>query len=159
MGDRTNDVSYYHQALESSLKGAAINRQLAARNRDQVTLRRLVDGLADVGILRWKCCRDLAGALRDVGEALSGFERLAGREPQNLEARRDVADVNEKLGVILGEAGRRVEALEADRKALAIYEELGRADPSSGENVGHLAAIRAQIAAVARKSTGSSQSQ
>ncbi len=149
--DRTGDTSYGRLALESSLAGDAINRQLATADARQGVLRKLPDGLADIGLLRWNCCRDLAGALRDEREALDGFRRIADRDPQNLEARRDVAGVYNKLGAILGEAGRRSEAMEANHEALAIYQELGRADPTSGENAGYLDEVRARIAAVERE--------
>ena len=150
LGDRTGDVAYYQQALDYSIKGEAINRLHRAANPAPTDLRSLADSAADVGLLRWKCCRDLAGALRDEHEALAGFRRNADREPQNLEARRDVADANRNIGLILGEANRRREALEADAQALAIYEELGRADPTSQENKAYITAVQARIAALQR---------
>lgn len=148
LGDLTGDVSYYRQALDSELKGDAINRKLAAANPEQATFRNLADGLADAGKLRWKCCRDLAASLRDEHQALDAFQRIAERDVQNLEARRDVANVYWNLGMVLGEAGRRREALEADRQALAIYEVLAQADPSSAENAGYIANERERIAAL-----------
>lgn len=149
LGDRTGEASYYRQALDSQLKGGAINRMLAAV-RPEPNRRNLGDGLADIGSTRWKCCRDLVGAMRDVREALKEFRKIADAEPHNLEAQRDVANAYQDIGMILGEAGRRREALEADRKALAIYEELGRADPTSGENAGNIATVRGRIAALER---------
>jgi eukaryotic-like serine/threonine-protein kinase len=154
LGNRTDDLSYYRQALDSELKGDTINRKLAATNPEQATLRNLADGLADIGMLRWKCCRDLAASLRDEHEALAAFQRIAARDPQNLEARRDVANVYQDIGTVLGDAGRRREALEADRKALAIYEALGQTDPASAENAGYIADERARIAELERGEPG-----
>jgi tetratricopeptide (TPR) repeat protein len=149
----TGDVQYYQQALDSSLKGHAINLRLIAAKPDEVDyIRRLADGFTDVGGLRWKCCRDLTGALHDLEEARSGFEKLMDRDSHNLEARRDVANVYKNLGIILEEVHRSTEALAANRKALALYEELGLADPTNGENRGNLAEVRARIAALSQPS-------
>jgi tetratricopeptide (TPR) repeat protein len=105
-----------------------------------------------IGLLRWKCCRDLTGSLRDLRESRERFEKLAAADPQNLEARRDVADVHRTVGQVLTEAGRTAEALDASTKALTIYEELARADPSSMENAAYIATVRARIAGLlARK--------
>lgn len=158
LGDRTGEVSYYQQALDSSRKGDAINRQLAAANPNQANLRNLADGLTDIGQLRWKCCRDLAGALRDEYEALAGFQKNSDRDPRNLEARRDVANAFRDLGLVLGEAGRRPEALGADRKALAIYQELDRSDPSSQENNRYIVDVQVRIAELQGNAVNGNQS-
>lgn len=150
LGALTGDSSYYRQALDIQLKGDAIMRALAAARRERPHQRELADDLLNIALSRWRCCRDLAGALRDVHGALESFERLADEDPHNLEARRDVANSYKTAGEFLGEAGRRLEALEMSRKALAVYEELGRADPTSAENATFLAQVRAQIAALER---------
>ena len=105
---------------------------------------------AAVGLDSVLTCRDLAGALRDPHQALEGFQVIAGRDPQNMEARRDVARAYQGTGIVLGEASRRQEALETDRKALAIYEELNRADPTSGENASYITSLRTRIGALER---------
>ncbi len=151
LGDSTGDITYYRRALEVSLKGFAIHQALAQSDPTLPNRREVADGLSDIGLLRWKCCRDQAGALRDLEEARNSFERIAAVDSQNLEAQRDVADVNQKIGVVLAESGRREAALATDRKALALYEELGRADPSSGENAGYIKAVRSRIAALERR--------
>lgn len=148
LGERTGDVSYYRQALDVSRKGSALYQRLAAANPTQNNLRNVADGLADTGILRWQCCRDLAGAMRDLDQAVNRFQGISNADAHNLEARRDVADACQKIGVVMAEAGRRSEALAADRKALSIYEELGRADPTSRENADYIADVRARLAAL-----------
>ena len=150
LGDRTAEISYYRQALDIQLKGDAVMRAVAASNPGHPHSRELADGLLSIAGKRWRCCRDLAGAMRDQHEALGRFERLANEDPHNLEARRDVANAYQTGGQVLGEAGRRVEGLEMSRKAMAIFEELGRADPASAENATYLAQVRAQIAAIER---------
>jgi non-specific serine/threonine protein kinase/serine/threonine-protein kinase len=150
LGDRTGDVTYYQRALEVSLKGFAIYNELASADPTLLNRRNVADGLSDIGLLRWKCCRQLTGALRDLEEARKNFEGIAAGDAQNLEARRDVADVNQKIGLVLAESGRREGALATNRKALALYQELGRADPTSGENAGYIKAILARIAALER---------
>ena len=152
LGDRTGDVSLYHEALESSLKGDEINRQLAAASGDVGLKRNLADGLGDIARLRWRGLRDFQGAIRDAREALSTFESIAAADPQNLEARRDVASAYENVGLILGDAGGELgrvrEAISADRKALNLYEQLGRADPTSGENAASIRDVAGRIAAL-----------
>jgi tetratricopeptide (TPR) repeat protein len=150
LGGRTGDVSYYRQALDIELKGDAVMRALAASNPERPHRRELADGLLSMALSRWECCRDLAGAMRDVHEAMESFVHIAGEDPHNLEARRDVANSYITGGAILGEAGRRLEALEMHRKALPVYEELGRSDPANAENAAYLAQVRAQIAALER---------
>jgi eukaryotic-like serine/threonine-protein kinase len=151
LGDRLGDVRFYQEALDSALKGDAINRRLIAAQPDEVNyIRRLADGLVDIGNLRWKCCRDVTGALHDLEEARNGFQKVRDRDPQNLEARRDVANVYKILAIVLEETNRATEAMDANRKALEIYEELGRTDPTSAENAGYLAEVRARIAALER---------
>ena len=149
LGDCTGDVSYYRRALDAMLRGDEICRNLsqAHGSRPDATLTRaLADGLNSIALLRWKCCRDLTGALRDFRESRESFEKLAAADPQNLEARRDLADAHSGIGEVLAEAGRRREALGASLKALVIYEELARADPSSMENAGYVAKVRARMA-------------
>ena len=148
LGDLTGDVSYYRQALASSLRGDALYRAVAAANPVQNNLRNVADGLADIGILRWKCSHGLAASLSDLHDALRRFQSLAAADPRNLEARRDLADTFQKIGLVMAEAGRPPAALEADRKALAIYEELEHADPASRENADHIAAVRNRIASL-----------
>jgi eukaryotic-like serine/threonine-protein kinase len=150
LGDRTGNVSYYRQALDIQLKGDAVMRALAASNPERPRRRELADDLLCIGMSRWRCCRDLAGAMRDVQEAVESFERLGAQDPHNMEARRDVANSYKTAGEVLGESGRRIEALEMTRKAVAVYEELGRADPASAENATFLAQVRAQIALLER---------
>src|SRR5262249_33440732 len=126
------------------------NRRLVAANPAQPSHRRnLADGLTEIAFLRWKCCRDLAGALRDIHDALNGFGSIADQDPENLEARRDVANAKKNLGWILGEAGRLEEALEANREALAIYQRVRHADPDSQEDAGYIAEVQARIGALA----------
>jgi tetratricopeptide (TPR) repeat protein len=146
LGDTTGDISYYRQALEEALKGDAINRLRVAADPSPANLRNMADGLGDIGFLRWKCCRDLAGALRDEQEALAGFQSNAARDPQNLEAQRDIGNTQGTLGRILEEAGHRLKALEWEHKALAMYEALYRADPGSAENSAYLRDTKAHIA-------------
>ena len=151
LGDRTGDVRYYKESLDSSLKGDAINRQLLAADPNRIDyIRRLADGLTSIGEYRWKCCGDLAGALRDEREASAAFQQILERDPQNVEARRDVANAYNNLGRILGEAHRPSEGLEALRKALALYEQVSRADPTSAEDASYVAEMRARIAAIER---------
>jgi tetratricopeptide (TPR) repeat protein len=150
LGDRTGELSYYQQALDIQLKGDAVMRALAASNPKRPHQRELADGRLTIALSRWRCCRDLDGALRDDREARATFEHLAQEDPHNLEARRDVANTYMTSGAILGEAGQRPEALKMYRKAEAVYEELQRADPSSAENVTFLAQVRAQIVALER---------
>jgi tetratricopeptide (TPR) repeat protein len=148
LGDRTGDTSYYREALEISLRGAALYAALATANPVQNNLRNVVDGLADTGILRWKCCHDFGGAMRDLTEALKKFEGMAAADSRNVEAKRDVADTWEKIGVVAADAARPQRALAACRKARGIYEELGRADPASGENADHIHNARSCIASL-----------
>jgi tetratricopeptide (TPR) repeat protein len=150
LGDWTGDRSYYTQALDIQLKGDAVMRALAASNPERPHRRELADDLMNIALSRWRCCSDLAGAMRDVHEAQVSFIRLAAEEPNNLEALRDAANSYMTTGEILGQAGRRPEALEMNRKAVAVYEELGRADPASAENATFLASARARIAALER---------
>ncbi len=154
LGNFTGDVSYYQRALDTALKSDEIFKSLAlahAGEHNATISRSLADGLSNIGWLRWKCCRDLSGSLRDLHESLDRFEILAAADPDNLEARRDVADLNRQIGAVLAEAGRTHEALEPSRKALAIYEQLQRADPTSLENVGYLTEVRARLAALGVK--------
>jgi tetratricopeptide (TPR) repeat protein len=146
LGDRTGDISYYRQALDIQLKGDAIMRALAASNPEHPRPRELADDLLTIAASRWKCCHDLAGALRDQRAALQEFERLSGEDQKNLEARRDVANAYVTGGEILSAAGRRPEALQMSRKAVSVYEELGRADPGSAENNTFLTEARRQVA-------------
>jgi tetratricopeptide (TPR) repeat protein len=148
LGDRTGEVSYHREALEIQLKGDAVMRTLSASNPKRPHRRELADDLISIGLSRWSCCRDLDGALRDDREALKMFEQLAKEDPDNLEARRDVANTYMTGGEILGKAGRRPEALNMYRKAEAVYEGLRRADPASAENVAFLAEVRTQVAAL-----------
>ena len=150
LGNRTGEIAYYRQAVESALKGDAINRRLVTAHPAQSNHRRnLADGLTEIAFLRWKCCRDLAGALRDIHSALSGFGGIADQDPDNMEARRDIANAQKNLGWILGEAGQLKEALQANREALAIYEQVRGADPSSQEDAGYIAEVQSRIAALA----------
>ena len=148
LGDRTGDRSYYQQALDSSLKGDAIGRLLVAADPNQYNRRNLADGRLDLARLRWRCCQDFPGSLRDGNAALAGFQTIRDQDPQNMEATRDVAQAQNELGVILRESGRRMEALQADRKALALYEQVSRADPNSQEDAQYVATVRARIAAI-----------
>ena len=147
LGDRVGDLSYYQQALDSARKGDAINRLLTAADPTQPNRRNLADGLLTVARFRWKCCRDFA-ALGDVRAAIAEFQTIADQDPQNLEARRDVAGAHFAMGAILGELDRRNGAMDAYRKALALYESVSRADPNSQEDVGYVANVRAQITAI-----------
>jgi len=83
--------------------------------------------------------------LRDLHESLQTFEKLAAADPQNLEGRRDIADVHNRIGEVLAEAGRSREAMSANLRALTRYEELARADPSSMENASYIAKVRSRI--------------
>jgi len=147
MGERTGDIAYFKEALDSQLKRDAINRRLAAKQPENADyIRRQADGLAEIGLLRWRCCQDLAGALRDEEAALNGFQRILARDGQNLEARRDIANAYNNLGSVLGQAHQRSRALDANHKALAIYEDLSRTDPTSAENRRYMSDVRARIA-------------
>ena len=151
LGDCTGDVSYYQRALDAFLKRDEICQRLArlhAGQPDATITRALADDLDTIGWLRWKCCRDLTGSLRDLRESLEIFEKLATADPQNLEARRDVAAVHSYIGQVLAEAGRKSEALSESLKALTIYEDLTRADPSNMENAAYSAKVRERIAAL-----------
>jgi tetratricopeptide (TPR) repeat protein len=150
LGARTGEIGYYRQALESALKGDAINRLLVAADPKQTNRRSVADGLTEIAFLRWKCCSDLDGALRDIHDAVAAFRAIAGQDQENMEARRDLANAYKNLGVILGEAGRRAEALDANRKALAIYQLVSRADPNSQEDAAYIAEVQSRIGALAR---------
>lgn len=150
LGARTGEIGYYRQALESALKGDAINRLLVAADPKQTNRRSVADGLTEIAFLRWKCCSDLDGALRDIHDAVAAFRAIAGQDQENMEARRDLANAYKNLGVILGEAGRRAEALDANRKALAIYQLVSRADPNSQEDAAYIAEVQSRIGGLAR---------
>lgn len=134
--------------MDAALRANAISLDLAASNSSQEHRRNVADGLADIGVFRWKCCHDLEGAIRDEQKALDGFRSIAEKDAQNLEALRDVANAHHYMGMIYGYAGRRREALRASREALAIYERLAGVDPTSGENTSYIAVIRGRIAAL-----------
>jgi eukaryotic-like serine/threonine-protein kinase len=150
LGDRTADRSYYRQALEIRLRADSISRQLTSAHPERPDRREFVDGLANVSLTRWRCCGDLAGALRDSSEAMARIKKLSLADPENLELRRDVSNVYQNFAIIFSEAGRRVEALDATRKALHILEELRQLDPTSGENAAYLEQNRARVAALER---------
>ena len=146
---RSGDAQYYKEAFESAVKGDAIYRRLAAAHTaDAALARRFADGLHDLANLRWKCCGDLDGALRDLQEALAGFETIVARDDHNIEARRDVANVHNLRSLVLSEANQNAAALAAAHTALVMYEQLAVADPASGENARVLAEVRARIAAL-----------
>jgi non-specific serine/threonine protein kinase/serine/threonine-protein kinase len=151
LGERAGDVSYFHQALEAASQAVGISRELASANPNQQNRRNVADGLADIGVFRWKCCHDLAGAIRDIREALETFESIARSDRQNLEAQRDVANAHQYMGIVYGYAGRPREALPEDQTALAIYENLARIDPTSGENANYVKTVRERIAALERR--------
>jgi len=154
LGDLTGDVSYYQRALDTSLKGQELRSQLALAHTGQPDpriSRSVADGLSDIGWLRWKCCHDPASALRYLRESLARFQELSSADPENLEARRDVANLNREIGDVLAEAGQASDGVEFSRKALGVYEELQRADPTNSENAGNIADVRARIAAVEAK--------
>jgi tetratricopeptide (TPR) repeat protein len=148
LGNRSGDVSYHRQALDIQLQGHAVMRALAASNPNKPRRRELADGLLSIAMSRWKCCRDLSGAIQDARKSLESFQRLAEENPHNAEARRDVGNAYMTVGGFLGEAGRRLEARTMNRKALAVYEELERTDPASAENATYLAEVRARIASL-----------
>jgi tetratricopeptide (TPR) repeat protein len=151
LAECTGDVSYYRRSLEALLKRDEIIRTLTrshVNQPDASLTRALADDLTTIGLLRWKCCRDLTGALHDLRESRESFERLAAADPQNLEARRDLASVDNSSGEVLAEAGRSREALDASLKALTAYEEIALADPSSKEDAAYVAKMRARIAAL-----------
>jgi serine/threonine protein kinase/tetratricopeptide (TPR) repeat protein len=151
LGERTGNVEYFKEALDSELQGNTIKQRLAAANPENVAYaRNLADGLGEIGLTRWRCCRDLAGALRDEQAARAGFERILDRDAQNREARRDVANAYQNLGLILGEAAQHAAALNANHKALVIYEDLDRADPTNDESHRQVSVVRARIAALER---------
>ena len=146
---RTGDAAYLKEALDAAAKGDSINRQLAAAGPTDVAhLRRMADGLVDLAYIRWQCCRDLDGSLRDLQDALGSFQKIADRDAHNLEARRDVAGVHNARSLVLSEAHERSGALAAAHTALSIYEELALADPTSAENARCVADVRARIAAI-----------
>jgi len=151
LGARTGNVAYYKEALESSLSGDAINRRLvAADTRNAEYVRKYADGILTIGSLRWQCCRDLEGALRDVREAADIFQRIVDRDSQNVEARRDLANAYSMFGVLLQQADRSSEAEDMNRKALALYEQVARADPTSAEDAKYVDRMRTRIAALER---------
>jgi tetratricopeptide (TPR) repeat protein len=121
LGDYTGQVTFYQQALEIQLKGEAINRALEAAHPERPILRVVADGLSTIGLTRWKCCRDLAGASRDFQEALERFQKISDADSSDMEARRDIANVHSGMAQAFGGAGGLPEALEADLKALTIY--------------------------------------
>ena len=148
LGEWTGDASHYKKALDAVFKGSEISRNLAeshTRQPDATITRVLADELQLIGLLRWKCCRDLTGSLRDLHESLQTFEMLSAADPQNLEGRRDIADVHNRIGEVLTEAGRSREAMGANLRALIRYEELARVDPSSMENASYIAKVRSRI--------------
>src|SRR6202011_348545 len=116
---------------EIQLKGQQIYRALENAHPERPQQRAVADGVLTVGLTRWKCCRDLEGAMRDFREARQRFQTIADADPSDMEAQRDIANLYDAMGRALGEAGHKQEALVADRKALAIYEQLGRSDPAS----------------------------
>src|SRR5262249_25691367 len=72
LGDCTGDVSYFQRALDVVLRRNEISRSLArshAGQPDAAITRALADDLNTIGLLRWKCCRDLTAALRDLRES------------------------------------------------------------------------------------------
>ena len=151
LGDATADLSYYQQALVGGLQGEAIHRAIAAADPEWANRREFADGRATVGLSRWKCCRDGAGALHDLEDALSRFQRIADAEPQNLEARRDLSNVYQAMATILAGTGQRRRALETGGKALRILEEVDHADPGIEENTAILERARAQMLALERR--------
>jgi tetratricopeptide (TPR) repeat protein len=152
LGEHTGNLQYYKDALESAIQGNALNHQnVAANPSDVAPMRRLADGLVDLGNIRWKCCRDLDGSLRDLDEGLEGFQKIVDRDAHNLEARRDVANVHNARSLVLSEARRNGEALDAAHRALGMYEQLALADPASAENARVLAEVRARVAALERE--------
>lgn len=130
--------------MDAQLRGHEINRTIAGAHPGQPS-RQLADGLLSTASGRWTCLRDFDGAMTDLRQALDIFERLATADPQNMEARRDLANAYWELGVVLGEAGRRNQGLTASRKSLAIVQELDRADPASAENTAMLEAVQMQL--------------
>jgi len=137
----TGDITYARRAQQVQAKGHAINRTLAALHPG-VPSRPLADGLLSVAQSRWVCCGEFHTAISEIHEALDHFERLARTDPQNEEARRDLANAYGVLASALSGAHQESEALEATRRALAIREELERADPTDGENKSLLNQIR-----------------
>lgn len=95
-------------------------------------------------------CRDLDGALHDLEEARGGFQKIADRDSDNLEARRDLGDIYKNRAKLLDESHRSTEAADAYRKALAIYQEFARTDPTNGENRQSLDDVSARIASLER---------
>jgi eukaryotic-like serine/threonine-protein kinase len=140
----TGDRTWGCKALDAQLRGHAINRAIAAAHPAQPN-RQLADGLLSTASSRWTCRHDFDGTMTDLRQATDVFERLVSADPQNIEARRDLANVYWELGIVLTEAGRKTRALAANRKALAILQGLEQADPASVENARLLTAVRGRL--------------
>ncbi len=147
LADLTGDKAYYREALDHQLAGLAKARRLAVE-QPETNNRELADALLSIALSRVKCCNDVAGALRDDNEALSAFQKISNAEPQNIEARIDLANGYEGLAAILTLADRPSDALQAHIQALDIYTEVGRADPTNSEIAYFAKRTQSQVRAI-----------
>lgn len=146
VGKQTGDRQYYREALESQLAGL---EKVRRRTEHPERLERdLADALISIAYSRAHCHCDLGQAVRETEEALVMFRRLSAAEPQNAEARFDLANAYESLATVLTEDGQGTDALKAHREALAIYAELYRADPANGESARFADGVRDQMTAL-----------
>jgi eukaryotic-like serine/threonine-protein kinase len=88
---------------------------------------------------------DIAGAVESYKKALEIREALAALNPEDPQARRQLAGSHQKIGFRLLDTGAAAEGLEHLRKALALYLDLTREQPASVDLQFELVATRNEL--------------
>jgi len=136
------------QHHEAALR--ALDERMNLDPTDSVARRNWADHLVMMATLQNRV-KDGQAAVAGVTRGLAVFRELAAADPDNVEAKHDVAFAYETLGTAYGVLEKWDAANESYAEALRIREELVQADPNNREDRRGMAGIYGALANAARR--------
>jgi non-specific serine/threonine protein kinase/serine/threonine-protein kinase len=140
MGDVLIETGDLKQALDFYRRSQQLREALLAEERNNEALRDLSISGNKIGDALLKT-GDVAGAIGSYRRAMELAEELSRKDPNDAQARGDVAFSHLKLGNALSQADSPAEASRHYQLALKSYEQLRAADPANTQTRGNLAMV------------------
>lgn len=149
IGAATHDPAASREALVFHARSLALETEDLSRDPENVRLRRAYGGeLASTAYARLLAGGELSEALGECDQAVAMQRALAAADPQNLEARQDLAQALYIRGRLAAARNERAVAADTYRECIGILEPLVGAHPDNVETAFDLGRARSGLAEV-----------
>jgi tetratricopeptide (TPR) repeat protein len=138
LADLTGDAGMSRVAVAELREAQVVQDAIVAARPTALSRRRAADGRREIALVAL-ALGDVRAAIDDNRAAVATFDSLAGADPANVEARRDLAVAHQQLGAALATAGDSAGAVAHHHRARQLLEAVLAVDARSAEDRMYLA--------------------